>query len=40
MLIRNSILKAIDIIFEKEINIRDVINVVITRKMNAVNDKI
>lgn len=33
MLIRNSILKAIDIIFEKEINIRDVINVVITRKM-------
>ncbi|MCY0873857.1 MAG: hypothetical protein OWQ47_02855 [Acidianus infernus] len=40
MLVRNSILKDIDIIFEKEINIRDVINVVITRKMNAVNDKI
>lgn len=33
MLVRNSILKAIAIIFEKEINIRDVINVVITRKM-------
>jgi len=39
---KDDILKAIDIIFEREINVGDAINVVIARKMNAVivsNDK-